>query len=50
MELAKALYQMTVTLPAEERYGLSQQMRRAAVSIPSTIAEVAGRNSAKEFS
>ena len=49
MELAKAVYQMTATFPAEERYGLSQQMRRAAVSIPSNIAEGAGRNGAKEF-
>ena len=49
MELAKAVYQMTATFPAEERYGFSQQMRRAAVSIPSNIAEGAGRNGAKEF-
>jgi four helix bundle protein len=49
MELAKAVYQMTATFPAEERYGLSQQMRRAAVSIPSNIAEGAGRNGVKEF-
>ena len=49
MELVKAVYQMTATFPAEERYGLSQQMRRAAVSIPSNIAEGAGRNSTKEF-
>ncbi|NGZ08141.1 MAG: four helix bundle protein [Nitrospira sp. LK70] len=49
MELAKAVYQMTATFPAEERYGLAQQMRRAAVSIPSNIVEGAGRNSAKEF-
>lgn len=49
MELAKAVYQMTATFPAEERYGLAQQMRRAAVSIPSNIAEGAGRNSKKEF-
>ena len=40
---------MTSDFPAEERYGLSQQMRRAAVSIPSNIAEGAGRNGAKEF-
>ena len=49
MELAKAVYQMTATFPAEERYGLSQQMRRAAVSIPSNIAEGAGRNGPKEY-
>ena len=49
MELAKAVYQMTATFPAEKRYGLSQQMRRAAVSIPSNIAEGAGRNGAKEY-
>lgn len=47
--MTKAVYQMTTTFPAEERYGLSQQMRRAAVSIPSNIAEGAGRNGAKEF-
>jgi four helix bundle protein len=49
MELAKTVYQMTATFPAEERFGLSQQMRRAAVSIPSNIAEGAGRNGAKEY-
>ena len=49
MQLVKAVYQMTSDFPAEERYGLSQQMRRAAVSIPSNIAEGAGRNGAKEF-
>lgn len=49
MQLAKAVYELTADFPAEERYGLSQQMRRAAVSIPSNIAEGAGRNGAKEF-
>ena len=49
MQLVKAVYQMTAVFPAEERYGLAQQMRRAAVSIPSNIAEGAGRNGAKEF-
>lgn len=49
MQLVKAVYQMTSGFPAEERYGLAQQMRRAAVSIPSNIAEGAGRNGAKEF-
>jgi four helix bundle protein len=49
MQLAKAVYELTADFPAEERYALSQQMRRAAVSIPSNIAEGAGRNGAKEF-
>lgn len=49
MQLAKAVYQLTAGFPMEERYGLVQQMRRAAVSIPSNIAEGAGRNGAKEY-
>ena len=49
MHLVKAVYQMTSDVPTEERYGLAQQMRRAAVSIPSNIAEGAGRNGAREF-
>jgi four helix bundle protein len=49
MQLVKVVYQMTSDFPTEERYGLVQQMRRAAVSIPSNIAEGAGRNGAKEF-
>ena len=49
MQLAKAIYQLTAGFPSEERYGLAQQMRRAAVSIPSNIAEGAGRNGAKEY-
>ena len=49
MQLVKVVYELTADFPAEERYGLSQQMRRAAVSIPSNIAEGAGRNGAKEF-
>jgi len=49
MQLVKSIYQLTAAFPVEERYGLAQQMRRAAVSIPSNIAEGAGRNGAKEF-
>jgi len=49
MQLVKAVYQLTADFPAEERYGLVSQMRRAAVSIPSNIAEGAGRNGEKEF-
>ena len=50
MELAKAVYAMTSRFPKEEVYGLTAQMRRAAVSIPSNIAEGAARRSAREFS
>lgn len=49
MALAKAVYASTSMLPREEMYGLTSQMRRAAVSIPSNIAEGAGRASEKEF-
>ena len=49
MDLAKAVYDLTAKFPGEERYGLSQQMRRAAVSIPSNIAEGSGRNHVKEY-
>ena len=49
MQLVKAVYQFTGDFPPEERYGLAQQMRRAAVSIPSNLAEGAGRNGSKEF-
>ena len=49
MQLVKVVYQMTSTFPMEERYGLAQQMRRAAVSIPSNLAEGAGRNGIKEY-
>jgi len=49
MQLVKAVYELTAGFPVEERYGLAQQMRRAAVPIPSNIAEGAGRNGAKEY-
>jgi len=49
MTLAKEVYKLTKSFPKEEIYGLASQMRRAAVSIPSNIAEGAGRNSDKEF-
>jgi four helix bundle protein len=47
--LVTVVYEMTEAFPARERFGLSNQMRRAAVSIPSNIAEGAGRFSPKEF-
>ncbi len=49
MQLVKAVSQLTADFPTEEKYGLANQMRRAAVSIPSNIAEGAGRNGDKEF-
>ena len=48
MELATAVYRVTGTFPKAETYGLAGQMRRAAVSVPSNIAEGAAR-SPKEF-
>ena len=47
--LAKATYQLTSRFPAEEKFGLVSQMRRAAVSIPSNIAEGQARHTTGEF-
>ena len=49
IELAKIVYQMTLEFPKEEIYGLTSQIRRCAVSIPSNIAEGCGRDSTKDF-
>lgn len=49
MQLTVAVYKLVRLLPKEENYGLSDQMRRASVSIPSNIAEGYSRNSDREF-
>lgn len=49
IDLVSEVYKITRDFPKEEIYGLTNQIRRAAVSIPSNIAEGAARNSTKEF-
>jgi four helix bundle protein len=49
MQLAVAVYRLTDAFPREERYGLTSQIRRSAVSIPSNIAEGQGRTNLGEF-
>ena len=49
MQLVKEVYTLVKQLPNEEKFALSDQMRRAAVSIPSNIAEGYGRNSTNDY-
>ena len=49
MDLVTAIYQVSASFPKDEMYGLTSQLRRAAVSVPSNIAEGQGRHGAAEF-
>ena len=49
MEIVTDVYALVKSFPDDERYGLSSQLKRAAISIPSNVAEGAGRRSEAEF-
>ncbi|MFK7899619.1 MAG: four helix bundle protein [Cyclobacteriaceae bacterium] len=49
IEFSTTIYQITESFPNQEKYGLISQINRSCVSIPSNIAEGAGRNGNKEF-
>lgn len=49
MDLVEMVYQRTMCFPKDERFGLTNQLRRAAVSIPSNIGERQGRRTEKEY-
>ncbi len=47
--LAEQIYKITKNFPADERFALTDQIRRAVISVPSNIAEGSGRQTAKDF-
>ncbi|UII75483.1 four helix bundle protein [Flagellimonas sp. HMM57] len=49
MGFVEEIYKLTTSFPKDEKFGLKSQIRRSAVSIPSNIAEGAGRNTNGEF-
>src|SRR5205809_4088345 len=49
IQTAKLIYKLTRSFPGEEKFGITSQMRRAAISIPSNIAEGQARHTTKEF-
>lgn len=49
MDMVVEVYKTTEKFPPEEKYGITSQIRRSAVSVPSNVAEGAGKNSDKDF-